>query len=390
MLVDTPGLGSLALKGAQETLAYLPSCDLAIVLIDAGATLTPEDIGTLRLVLEAGISALVLLSKADLLREQDRTASVDYIKAQIERELRTSVPVSAVSSLGEQTWMVDEFYQKELEPRFRQSQELRQKSVHAKLARLQRDVLMSLEARLQRAETSVPMDASAASSMEKILTDVAGQLGIADRRLEDRILALGFEAPALVEQIAEQSSVFLSNGNDSTIPLSTLLTRIQEVVQDEIAELIALLHETVRSSVTEIKRVGLDLKSSGLPEEEEILGILRNAPRFELPSMQGNIEIGFAQHLGTRFVRNRLLKAMRESLQPTVHRELTAYSHFLNVWAKRVTRDIQTVVNSFADVYRASLQEMMHAKGLNEDRVKLVEDLAYLGSEPETVAVPSH
>jgi Dynamin family/Sodium/hydrogen exchanger family len=49
MLVDTPGLGSLAKRGAAETPAYLPSCDLALLLIDAGATLNEEDIGTLRL-----------------------------------------------------------------------------------------------------------------------------------------------------------------------------------------------------------------------------------------------------------------------------------------------------------------------------------------------------
>jgi len=42
MLVDTPGLGSLAKRGAAETLAYLPSCDLALLLIDAGATLNEE------------------------------------------------------------------------------------------------------------------------------------------------------------------------------------------------------------------------------------------------------------------------------------------------------------------------------------------------------------
>jgi GTP-binding protein EngB required for normal cell division len=63
MLVDTPGLGSLAKRGGAETLAYLPSCDLALLLIDAGATLNEEDIGTLRLLYEASIPALVLLSK---------------------------------------------------------------------------------------------------------------------------------------------------------------------------------------------------------------------------------------------------------------------------------------------------------------------------------------
>ena len=43
VLVDTPGLGSLARRGGAETLAYLPSCDLALLLIDAGTTLNEED-----------------------------------------------------------------------------------------------------------------------------------------------------------------------------------------------------------------------------------------------------------------------------------------------------------------------------------------------------------
>ena len=55
VLVDTPGLGSLAKRGASETLAYLPSADLGVLLIDAGSTLSEEDIGTLRLLYEAGI-----------------------------------------------------------------------------------------------------------------------------------------------------------------------------------------------------------------------------------------------------------------------------------------------------------------------------------------------
>lgn len=34
VLVDTPGLGSLARRGATETMSYLPACDLAILLVD--------------------------------------------------------------------------------------------------------------------------------------------------------------------------------------------------------------------------------------------------------------------------------------------------------------------------------------------------------------------
>src|SRR6266581_2005759 len=42
--VDTPGLGSLAVAGAEETVAYLPRCDLGIVLVDASSGLTQDDV----------------------------------------------------------------------------------------------------------------------------------------------------------------------------------------------------------------------------------------------------------------------------------------------------------------------------------------------------------
>ena len=101
VLVDTPGLGSLARRGGAETLAYLPSCDLALLLIDAGTTLNEEDVGTLRLLSEAAIPAIVLLSKADLLTDGDLRQVTDYIHDQLQRELGLKVRIHPVSSLPE-------------------------------------------------------------------------------------------------------------------------------------------------------------------------------------------------------------------------------------------------------------------------------------------------
>lgn len=383
VLVDTPGLGSLALRGAQETLAYLPSGDLAIVLIDAGATLTPEDIGTLRLVQEAGISVLVLLSKADLLREEDRVVSVNYIRAQIERELRASVPVSAVSSIGGMTWMVDEFYRKELEPRFHKGHELRLQSVNKKMARLQRDVVATLEARLHRAQSTTPLDSSAVAVLEKRLTDAAGELGVLDRTVEDRILALGYEAPKLVEQVAEQIVDSQDKIGATAISANDLAAEIQQIVQGEGMEITAKIRDTVTRVVAEVARVGQELKSSGLPDTTELLGTIRDAPRFEFPAMQGKIEIGVARLFGTRILRGRLVKEMRLKMQPDVHRELTGYSAFLDVWSKRVLREVQTAVNSYADIYRASIQDLMQKERSTEDLEKLRADIDYLTGETE-------
>ena len=132
VLVDTPGLGSLAIKGTRETLAYLPACDLALFLIDAGTTLTLEDIGTLRLIHEAGIPAIVLLSKADLLKENDRLESIKYIKSNVQDQLRISLPVYPISSVHEHVTLIDRVYEQDLQPRFLQSHALRLESLKTK------------------------------------------------------------------------------------------------------------------------------------------------------------------------------------------------------------------------------------------------------------------
>jgi GTP-binding protein EngB required for normal cell division len=382
VLVDTPGLGSLALKGSRETLAYLPSCDLALLLIDAGNTLTPEDIGTLRLILEAGIPALVLLSKADLLREPDRASSTQYIEAQIERELRTHLPVHALSSLPEYRSTVDEFYEKELEPRFRKSHELRKRSVDTKLARLQHDIVTTLETRLRRSESVASVDQSQYTSMEKSLTEVAAQLGTGERTLVERILALEAEAPTLINRIAEQNATAPQGGSLSGISLEDLSRAIEDRVQTEVGEMVGALHQTTQIVVDKVTEIGRTLKSSGVPDTNEILGIIRDAPRFELPSQAGSVDLGLARHLGVRFIQKRLVRSMQTSLQPLVHRELMAYGRAMEVWAKSVARDIQFAVNSFADVYRASLQETAGSSSASEDPAALREDIATLNLEP--------
>jgi hypothetical protein len=99
LLIETPGLGSLAKRSATETLAYLLSADLALLLIGAGTTLSEEDLGTLRLLYGVGIPALGLLSKADLLASKDldayRPSDSDFITAALRKHTQCHMAVRA-------------------------------------------------------------------------------------------------------------------------------------------------------------------------------------------------------------------------------------------------------------------------------------------------------
>jgi GTP-binding protein EngB required for normal cell division len=381
VLVDTPGLGSLAIRGTRETLAYLPSCDLALLLIDAGTTLTLEDIGTLRLIQEGGIPAIVLLSKADLLREEDRVASIEYITSQIQDQLWISVPMHPISSLPPYAVMIEQFYEKELQPRFLESHKLRLRSVKMKLVRLQADVVASLEATLQRIESDSPMEGQEVHALEKLLMDAAGRLGSLARTLEDRILHLGFAAPELIDQVAGKSNAEMRDGETTTISFAEVTDDLQNLVETEVNAIVELLQNTALQAVGEVQSVGRGLKRSSLPDENETVSLIRDAPRFELSRIPGSAELSYWRLLGTRAMRGRVLRSLRSAVQPSFHRKLQDYSAVLGVWAKDMIRNIQFSVDSYAEAYRAALQGTGQSRGSALDAAQIRTDIAILTAE---------
>ena len=122
--VDTPGLGSLAVAGAEETIAYLPRCDLGIVLIDASAGLTQDDLIVVQALYQAGASAMILISKADLFSAADREHMIAYVKANLRSELRIGPSVHAVSISGADAALCDAWFESELRPFLAQHHEL--------------------------------------------------------------------------------------------------------------------------------------------------------------------------------------------------------------------------------------------------------------------------
>src|SRR6266446_6556775 len=130
--VDTPGLGSLAVAGAEETIAYLPRCDLGIVLIDASAGLTQDDLVVVQALCQAGANAMVLISKADL-----------------RSQLNVEAPVHAVSVFGADSALCDRWFENELRPFLAQHHELAITSQKRKIGALREAVTGTLERRLQ-------------------------------------------------------------------------------------------------------------------------------------------------------------------------------------------------------------------------------------------------
>ena len=170
--MDTPGLGSLATTGAAETMAYLPRCDLGVVLIDAGTALSTNDLQTIDALYQAGIPAQVLLSKADLLAPQDLDRVLTYTTEHLASEVGVSLAVHPVSVTGAHRELLTRWFTQEIVPLFDRCQELRAASVRRKVGALRQAVEAALRSRLRHSEqdptgTMIDIRAHGCRSMER-------------------------------------------------------------------------------------------------------------------------------------------------------------------------------------------------------------------------------
>lgn len=147
--VDTPGLGSLATGGAEETAAYLPRCDLGLVLVDAGVAPAPEDLVLVQTLLRSGARVMVLLSKADLLTRPQRTEFVAYLREQLSGQLGATPPIHMVSAAPGEAALTEEWYVQALQPLLQRHREEAGASLRRKVGLLKEAVEAALQRRIQ-------------------------------------------------------------------------------------------------------------------------------------------------------------------------------------------------------------------------------------------------
>ncbi|HUX66568.1 MAG TPA: dynamin family protein [Terriglobales bacterium] len=142
IFVDTPGLGSIRSWGAIETLAYLPRCDMAILLVDAGSTLGGDEVELVRWLHQGGVPVQVVLSKADLVGAAEREQCVRFTREVLARETGESLPVRAVSVRRRD--LADDWFEQEVLPLYAALQERFQAALDRRLAVLRDGVVAAL------------------------------------------------------------------------------------------------------------------------------------------------------------------------------------------------------------------------------------------------------
>ena len=355
--VDTPGLGSLATRGAAETLAYLPRCDLGVVLIDAGSTLTPDDLQTIQILYDAAIPAAVLLSKADLLNAEDRTRVVSYVKGHIKEELNLDLAVKPVSVMSGSKDLLDDWFEKDIAPLYSQRQELKLRSIRRKLGALRQSVEMSLRSRLRRKDLISP------KKMEQLRV-VEGELRQASGRLEEmKKIAKGVSnslefSGSRILRIAAATLLesWLKQRADDGAGDAIVRDAIRRTVQEQTETLRSRMETTTNKLFETLLAAARVLEIEDVPVEGEFSSVVREMPSFDPACGELQLERSFyfsliGESLSTSLMTKRLTNMMGKQLA----RSLSAYHSLLDDWAERTLNQIQRRFDAYANSYRAQV-----------------------------------
>ncbi|MGB8064133.1 MAG: dynamin family protein [Candidatus Sulfotelmatobacter sp.] len=359
--VDTPGLGSLATRGAAETLAYLPRCDLGVVLIDAGSTLTPDDLQTIQILYDAAIPAMVLLSKADLLTLEDRSQVIGYVKDHIKEELNLDLAVRAVSVMAGSKDLVAQWFEEDIAPLYSQRQELKLRSIRRKLGALRQSVEMALRTRLRRKDQISPKKVEQLRVVEAELRQASGRLeemkkiarGVADDLEYSSTRTLHFAAATVVESWSKQGA------GDEAVPgivRNAVTWTVQEQTESLRRRMDALahkLHETLRATAKV-------LEVEDVPGEQEFAGVVREMPAFDPGELNIDLTRPFLFGLlGGNLSRSIVTKRLAGTIGGQLAKSLSAYHALLYDWSERTLAQIQRRFDAYANGYRAQVERLV-------------------------------
>jgi GTP-binding protein EngB required for normal cell division len=398
VLVDTPGIGSLALAGSAETFAYLPRCDLGVVLIDAAATLNQEDLGILRALYEAGTPAQVLLSKADLLTPADRQRMAAYIREQLQRELGLSLPIHLVSTLGPDERLLIRWFEEEIAPLLDRHRALTEASLRRKIGHLRESVvavLQTLLANLERGNRD-GRTRSNVTEAKRLLERADDAVRQARARCQDWTA----EEAALVEIILRDAAqaVVASAG----APERTATDPVQGAIQQVLTERGRMAHELVKELQQALGRTLEGLRQAAPlanadPTSVQNL-VFSGMPILDLASFQD-------KYRGSRPWWSSVLpqaavwtaeRSLRRNLEPAIREYVALYDRQLRAWLKGCIAQLVELYESQAEVFREQVRRLtveVDGAATGTDKQQLTADLQELqgteAAEKMAAALPA-
>jgi GTP-binding protein EngB required for normal cell division len=353
--VDTPGLGSLAVAGAEETIAYLPRCDLGIVLIDASAGLTQDDLVVVQALYQAGASAMLLISKADLFSLADRERMIEYVKTNLRNQLQVEAPVHAVSVFGADAALCDRWFESELRPFLAQHHEFVIASQKRKIGALREAVAGALERRLHVesegisvANITPPTEAiEALRSGDRILERAQGEAFFLTRKITKM-------QPAIIDAAAQKIAAALVESDDvdaGPIFAGTLTAMLAEPVARTLRSI-----EQTRDTLAEAMQVAASVSDEAILDELPKPAGMPTLDASEISKKVLMEKPAVVSLFGKGMLASHVRRRLENEYDRTLLEFLSLYANRLRRWMEQSISALRTAFAAPADMHRAQFE----------------------------------
>ena len=388
VFVDTPGLGSLARGGAEQTLAYLPRCDLGAVLVDAGSTLTPDDLLTVQALFKAAVPATVLLSKADLLAPAERERAVAYMVDQLRQELNVEASVHPVSVMAGHGELLERWFASDIEPLYERHQEAARLSLRRKIGALREAVQASLRVRLDRRGPAVELNPAAVEEAEADLRRAAGVFGPTARRCED--LAEGIRA--LGPQILRQTALRLRRDasvmpDDSQQVVNQVGLSVRDLAGEQVDRIRLEVSGVGHACAQALDRAASAFRTGPEPLEPALDDLPQLAFAFVGFVVPRASLLAFSPPLRARYVERHL----RRRLGARLDEALAAHATLMASWARHAIEATRASFEEHAEPLRSAFAEARRPEAIRaagDEAAALTRDLEELEALAGTTDAP--
>src|SRR5438132_1233948 len=353
--VDTPGVGSLAVAGAEETIAYLPRCDLGIVLIDASAGLTQDDLVVVHARYQAGASTMVLISKADLFSAADREQMIRYVKTNLRTQLDIEPPVHAVSVFGADAALCDRWFENELRPFLAQHRELAITSQKRKIGGLREAVIGALERRLQAGPEAVSGERAVLSNEttealrngDRILERAQGECFFLTRKITKM-------QRAIISVAAQHIGAALIE-SDNVDTASIFAETVARMIAEPVAATLRSIEQT-REALAKVLALAASASGRSAPEE---LPQPAGMPMVDVDEISQKIVIekpAMLSLLGKGMLTSHVRRKLETEYDRAVLEFLSLYANRLRRWMEQSINALRNAFTAFADMHRAQFE----------------------------------
>jgi len=366
--VDTPGLGSVSRNGELESLAYLPRCDIGVMLIDASSTLTPEDGAVIHALYQAGADVMVLLNKADMLTSEERAAARQYVTDRLKADVGQEALVCLTSIKGPDSALCDQWFDTVLVPKLHEHNEIARSSIRRKTGLLREAAIAVLQRRLGQASAS-DADSAKRKAVLQELREGLTALELASRDGFD-LRGTSFVKPVLDAAVqALLSNKPLLDGKPQDI-----IIEVAQRYANQVAVAMAKDIEELREKL--LRGLGdAGDAFSGQPGDKDDLPVpsAMPSPQFSLPADMTSRQM--APWFADRWLRGRLLRRRIEGL--LTHWLIESFDHhlvYLRRWRDESVAELRRAYSATMDLYIA--EEAQEAEGT--DKASLERDLKRL------------